>query len=68
MAARSSILTWKSHGQRSLVGYHPRGRRESDTTERPSRDTQVNQQKLPQERAHSTPVLGTVPIKERGLL
>ena len=49
------------------MGYHPRGRRESDTTERPSRDTQVNQQKLPQERAHSTPVLGTVPIKKRGL-
>ena len=25
MAAYSSILSWKSHGQRSLVGYSPRG-------------------------------------------
>ena len=55
MAARSSILTWKSHGQRSLVGYHPRGRRESDTTERPSRDTQVNQQKLQSGLPRSSP-------------
>ena len=50
------------------MGYHPWGHRESDMTERPSRDTQVNQQKLPQERAHSTPALGTAPIKKRGLL
>ena len=34
MATHSSILAWKSHGQRSLVGYSPRGRKESDTTER----------------------------------
>ena len=31
MATRSSILA--SHGQRSLVGYIPGGRKESDTTE-----------------------------------
>ena len=34
MATRSSILAWKIHGQRSLVGYIPRGREESDMTER----------------------------------
>ena len=36
MATHSSILVWKipkSHGQRSLVGYSPWGRKESDTTE-----------------------------------
>ena len=33
MAAHSSILPGKSHGQRSLAGYSPWGRRELDTTE-----------------------------------
>ena len=33
MATQSSILTQKSHGQRSLVGYSPQGHKESDTTE-----------------------------------
>ena len=33
MAIHSSILPGKSHGQRSLEGYSPWGRRESDTTE-----------------------------------
>ena len=33
MAPHSSILSGKSHGQRSLVGYSPLGRKESDTTE-----------------------------------
>ena len=33
MATHSDILDWKFHGQRSLVGYSPCGRRESDTTE-----------------------------------
>ena len=33
MAAHSSTLAWKIHGQRSLLGYSPRGRKESDTTE-----------------------------------
>ena len=28
------VLPGKSHGQRSLVGYSPWGRKESDTTER----------------------------------
>ena len=33
MATQSNILTWKnSHGQRSLGGYSPWGRKESDTT------------------------------------
>ena len=34
MAIHSSILPGKSHGQRSLEGYSPWGRKESDTTER----------------------------------
>ena len=34
MATDASILAWESHGQRSLVGYSPWGRKESDTTER----------------------------------
>ena len=33
MATHSSILAWRIHGQRSLVGYGPRGRQESDMTE-----------------------------------
>ena len=28
------LLPGKSHGQRSLIGYHPWGHEESDTTER----------------------------------
>ena len=34
MATHSSTLAWKSHGQRSLVGYSPWDRKELDTTER----------------------------------
>ena len=34
MAPHSSTLPGKSHGQRSLVGYSPWGRKQSDTTER----------------------------------
>ena len=33
MAIHSSTMPGKSHGQRSLVGYSPWGRKESDTTE-----------------------------------
>ena len=33
MATDSSILAWKSHGQRSLSGYSPWGHKKSDTTE-----------------------------------
>ena len=33
MATHCSILAWESHGQRSLVGYSPRGHKESDMTE-----------------------------------
>ena len=36
MASHSSILAWKSHGQRSLAGYSL-GPQESDTTEQLSR-------------------------------
>ena len=34
MGIHSSILAWESHGQRSLAGYSPWGREESDATER----------------------------------
>ena len=33
MATHSSILPGESHGQRSLAGYSPQGRKESDMTE-----------------------------------
>ena len=33
MATHSSALAGKSHGQRSLIGYSPWGRRESDMIE-----------------------------------
>ena len=33
MEIHSSTIAWKSHGQRSLVGYSPWGRKELDTTE-----------------------------------
>ena len=33
VATRSSLLPGESHGQRSLAGCSPRGRRESDPTE-----------------------------------
>ena len=33
MATHSSFLPGKVHGQRSLVGYSPRGHKESDMTE-----------------------------------
>ena len=32
MASHSNILAWETHGQRSLVGYSPGGRKESGTT------------------------------------
>ena len=32
MATHFSILAWEIHGQRSLVGYSPRGQRDLDTT------------------------------------
>ena len=33
MATHFSILAWRIHGQRSLVGYSPWGRKELDMTE-----------------------------------
>ena len=33
MAAHSSVLTWRIHGQKSLVGCSPRGCKELGTTE-----------------------------------
>ena len=33
LATHFSILAWRIHGQRSLVGYNPSGRKELDTTE-----------------------------------
>ena len=37
MTSHSYILPEESHGQRSLVGYSPWGRKELDMTERPTR-------------------------------
>ena len=37
IATHSSILAWRIHGQRSLVGYSPWGCKQSDTTERLTR-------------------------------
>ena len=34
MVTHSSVLAWKSHGQRSLVSHSPCGYKELDTTER----------------------------------
>ena len=44
MATHSSILAWEIpwHGQRSLEGYSPWGRQESDMTEQLSRHTHTN--------------------------
>ena len=33
MATHSSVLAWRIHGQRSLVGFSLWGHKESDTTE-----------------------------------
>ena len=33
LATYSSVLAWRIHGQRSLVGYSPWGHKESDMTE-----------------------------------
>ena len=34
MATHSSVLAWRIHRERSLVGYSPEGHKESDMTER----------------------------------
>ena len=60
MATHSSILAGKSHGQRSLVGYSPRGRKESDTTEVNQRASSVAQQQV---RTMHRQTGSTVPIK-----
>ena len=36
MQATPIFLPGESQGQRSLAGYRPKGRKESDTTERPT--------------------------------
>ena len=41
MATHSSILVWKSHGQRSLAGYSPQG------SQRVRRDLGTKQQLIP---------------------
>ena len=46
MATHCSVLAWESHGQRSLVGYSPRGHKESDTTERLSTEHGRGQSEL----------------------
>ena len=41
MATHYSILAWKSHGQRTLVCYNPKCRKESDKTEQLSKQAWV---------------------------
>ena len=48
MAAHSSILAWRIHGQRSLADYSPWGREESDMTEETQALTACTQEWLPQ--------------------
>ena len=42
MATYSNTLAWKSHRQRSLAGYSPRGHKELDMTEHTYPRTRVN--------------------------
>ena len=42
MTTHSSILAWRTHGQRSLADYSPRGCKESDTTEKLSTQASTN--------------------------
>ena len=48
VATHTSILAWRIHGQRSLAGYSPRGREESDVTEETQALTACTQEGLPQ--------------------
>ena len=43
MATYSNILAWKIHGWRSLVGYSPWGRKDSDMTEMTEHAHPVNE-------------------------
>ena len=56
MATHSSILAWRIHKQRSLVGYRPWGRKEPDTTE---------PRKRPSTHARLVPFLSTGKIKRK---
>ena len=47
MATHSSILAWKIHGQRSLVGCSPRGHEESDMTEHTHAHYLIDSNKTP---------------------
>ena len=38
MATHSSILAWKTYGERSLAGYSPWGHKESDTIKQAYKD------------------------------
>ena len=58
MATHSSVLAWESLRQRSLVGYSPGGRRQSDTTEGPN-----NSSMDPIATAHSKPVFESVNVR-----
>ena len=56
MATHSSILAWKIHGQRSLAGYSPWGRKESDMTE-VTQHTPTQYEKNTLKAAHQTQCL-----------
>ena len=45
MATHSSILAWKTHGQRSPADYSPKGCKESDMTEHACKDKDLTTQK-----------------------
>ena len=64
MTIHPVLLPGKSHGQRSLVGYSPWGRKESDTTERlhslsryqeTHRPFECNKPRFPQTKRLKTP-------------
>ena len=44
MSTHSSALAGKSHGQRSLAGYNPGGRKVSDTAKRLNTDTYTSEE------------------------
>ena len=46
VATPSSTLAWRIHERRSLTGYSPWRRRESDTTEQLHRDTETRMQAI----------------------
>ena len=57
MATHSSILAWKSHGQKKLAGSSPRGCKELDTTKN------IYSYKIPKERREKVNVQFKILLK-----